>query len=764
MEETHGSRDSLQREVARERLKNARRSNTVRFWGVSAFFLLFLILGGLLRLPEWSGNLPLFALYWLATTAIFLVSRRSERIVLASGMAVALFDAPIVFFLQWATFPTSNPSGVAGFTVGVYVLLVMLAAFSLQHWYVIFTAVVVTVYEVLLQHFAGVSLGAMLSTVILIGLAAAICSYAQYRLLRFVQRIDRHMSAHREAEAARRQAERVSALAALARELSGTLDPATVADRTVESIVRLLAARNAILFRLDPASGDLVSVATVGIVGRAFPVGSRLPAGAGATGQAVLRREGVITSDVLAEPGIAMPPDFESRLHESNHRATCAVPLIVRGTVIGALRVSDVAGRRFTDDEVHLAQAFADHAAFSLENARLYAELDAHLHQLETTQEQLVQAGKLAAVGQLVTGIAHEINNPLATIMGQAEMLGRRLSEPGPLERVSKIADCAMRAAKIVRGLQTFVRPRPHEMAPLDLRDVVARVVSLREDALRFNGVELLEDLAEDVPPVLGDASQLDQVVLNLVINAEQAVAAATASTPRIAIGVGVHDSRVRLTVSDTGPGIPADILPRIFEPFFSTKAPNQNSGLGLSISYSIVQNHGGRLIAESAPGGGATFSVELPAHRGPVPAPPPRPDPDGPPLRRGAILVVEDEPHVAGMLRDLLTDLGQEVTVVADAASAWRILAEEAKEFDAITLDLRLSGLSGRTIFERLERELPQMAARVLFVTGENADLDTEAFLERSGRPTLRKPFGVKALIAGLATLLAHRAASTDR
>ena len=760
MEETHGSRDSLQREVARERLKNARRSNTVRFWGVSAFFLLFLVLGGLLRMPEWSGNLPLFAFYWLATTVIFLVSRRSERIVLASGMAVALFDAPIVFFLQWATFPTSNPSGVAGFTVGVYVLLVMLAAFSLQHWYVVFTAVVVTVYEVLLQHFAGVSLGAMLSTVILIGLAAAICSYAQYRLLRFVQRIDRHIRAHRDAEAARRQAERVSALAGLARELSGTLDPATVAERTVESIVRLLGARNAILFRLDPASRDLVSVATFGIVGRPS---RRLPAGAGATGQAVLRREVVITSDVLAEPGIAMPPDFENRLLESNHRAACAVPLIVRGTVIGALRVSDVAGRRFTDDEVHLAQAFADHAAFSLENARLYAELDAHLHQLETTQEQLLQAGKLAAVGQLVTGIAHEINNPLATIMGQAEMLGRRLTDPGSLERVAKIADCAMRAAKIVRGLQTFVRPRPHEKAPLDLRDVVARVVSLREDAMRFNGVELLEELAEDVPPVLGDAGQLDQVVLNLVINAEQAVAAAIAATPRIAIGVGVHDSRVRLTVSDTGSGIPADILPRIFEPFFSTKAPNQNAGLGLSISYSIVQNHGGRLIAESAPGGGATFSIELPAHRGPVPASP-RPDPDGPPLRRGAILVVEDEPHVAGMLRDLLTDLGQEVTVVADAASAWRILAEESKEFDAITLDLRLSGLSGRAVFERLERELPQMAPRVLFVTGEDADLDTEVFLERSGRPTLRKPFGVKALIAGLATLLAHRAASTDR
>jgi C4-dicarboxylate-specific signal transduction histidine kinase len=526
--ETHGPRDSLQRELARERLKNARRSNTVRFWGVSAFFLLFLVLGGLLRMPAWSGNLPLFALYWLATTAIFLVSRRSERIVLASGMAVALFDAPIVFFLQWATFPTSNPSGVAGFTVGVYVLLVMLAAFSLQHWYVIFTAVVVVVYEVLLQHFAGVSVGAMVSTAILIGLAAAICSYAQYRLLRFVRRVDRHIRAHREAEAARRQAERVSALADLARELSGTLDPTTVAERTVDSIVRLLGARTAILFRRDPASGDLVTVATIGIDRRSFPLGTRLPAGAGATGQAVSRREVVITADVLAEPGISMPPDLEARLLESNHRAACAVPLIVRGTVIGALRVADVAGRPFTDDEVHLAQAFADHAAFSLENARLYAELDAQLHQLETTQQQLVQAGKLAAVGQLVTGIAHEINNPLATIMGQAEMLSRRLSDAGQLERVAKIADCAMRAATIVRGLQTFVRPQPHDVAALDLRDVVARVTSLRRDAMRFNGVELMEDFPEGVPLVLGDAGQLEQVVLNLVINAEQAVAAVT--------------------------------------------------------------------------------------------------------------------------------------------------------------------------------------------------------------------------------------------
>ncbi len=760
MQETQGAPDSLRRELARERLKNARRTNVVRFWGVSAFFLLFLVLGGVFRLPAWSGNLGLFTLYWCVTTVIALVSRRSERLALASGMSVALFDAPIVFFLQWATFPTSNPSGVAGFTVGVYVLLVMLAAFSLQRWYVVFTAVVVTAYEVLLQHFAGVSVGAMVSTVILIGLTAMACSYAQYRLLRFVRRVDRHIRAHREAEGARRQAERISALASLARDLSGTLDPATVAQRTVDSIVRLLGARTAMLFRRDPASGALVAVASTGLISPPYPIGAMLPSGAGATGRAVLQRRVVTTSDVFAEPDISLPADVEARIVESNNRAACAVPLIVRGAVIGALRVADVAGRRFTDDEIHLAQAFADHAAFSLENARLYAELDAQLRRLETTQQQLVQAGKLAALGQLVTGVAHEINNPLATIMGQAEMLSRRLSDPGQLERVAKITDCAMRAAKVVRGLQTFVRPQPNGAAPVDLRDVVARVIAQRRDTIWFNGVTLREDLPEGVPLVLGDAGQLEQVVLNLVVNAEQAVAGAP--TPRIAIGLTVYDSRVRLSVADTGPGIPPDVLPRIFEPFFSTKAPNQNSGLGLSISYSIVQNHGGRLLVESAPGSGATFAVELPAHRGPASETPPI-APGGPNLRSGTVLVVEDEAHVAGMLRDLLTDLGLEVSVIADGENAWGILAKEKVAFDVITVDLRLSGLSGRAFFERLERELPVLAARVIFITAEIGDADSEAFLDRSGRPTLRKPFSVQALIASLAPLLEPGPAATE-
>jgi CheY-like chemotaxis protein len=250
---------------------------------------------------------------------------------------------------------------------------------------------------------------------------------------------------------------------------------------------------------------------------------------------------------------------------------------------------------------------------------------------------------------------------------------------------------------------------------------------------------------------VRGDASQLEQVLLNLVLNAEQALAGSPEG--RIAVRLHAYEGRVRVAVADTGPGIPADVLPRIFEPFFSTKAVGQGTGLGLSICYSIVQSHGGRLTADSRPGLGATFVVDLPAHDGAPVARPAAPAPQW--IGHGHVLVVDDQENVAGMLGDLLKELGVSATVVSDAESAWRTLTREDRVFDAVTLDLRMPGTSGQSLYERLQGRVPAAAARVIFVTGDTADAETERFLRHAGRPVLTKPLTLEPLALALTPLL---------
>jgi signal transduction histidine kinase/CheY-like chemotaxis protein len=425
----------------------------------------------------------------------------------------------------------------------------------------------------------------------------------------------------------------------------------------------------------------------------------------------------------------------------------------VRGAVVGALEIGDIRGRVFTPDEVHLAQAFADRAVLSSENARLYAELEARLRQLETSQEQLLQAGKLAALGQLVSGVAHEINNPLTVISGYAQMLSRRLSDRALQQQAEKILDAATRAAKIVQNLQTFGRPRPREVSWIDPRDVITRALALREDGLRFQGIELIREIPASVPAVRGDAAQLEQVILNLVLNAEQALVGSPA--PRITVRLRAVDRWLRVSVTDTGPGIAPDVLPRIFEPFFTTKPVGQGTGLGLSICYSIAQSHNGRLVAESLPGYGATFVLDLPADLDEPIVTEVAAQAVPPSLSQGRVLIVDDEEEVAGVLRDLLEDVRVEVRVVTDGETAWRALTTEGLTFDAVTLDLRMPGLSGRTLYERLEKRAPAVAATVIFATGDTVDSETQLFLRRSTRPVLTKPFTRESLLATLAPFL---------
>ncbi|HXF95607.1 MAG TPA: ATP-binding protein, partial [Gemmatimonadales bacterium] len=239
----------------------------------------------------------------------------------------------------------------------------------------------------------------------------------------------------------------------------------------------------------------------------------------------------------------------------------------------------------------------------------------------QALEAQLIQSEKLAAVGQLVSGVAHELNNPLTSIAGLSEFLleQKELSakDRGHLQVIHEQAE---RAGQIVRNLLTFARKGPAEATRVDLTDVLRRTLLLMSYDLKLKDVEIRRDLAADLPDVLGDRHALQQVALNLLTNAAQAVAHNPPDRPRRIHVRTWFDGQIHLRVADTGPGIPEDIAPHIFTPFFTTKAPGQGTGLGLSITYSIVEAHGGRIAFERADGGGAAFRVDLP------PAPPEAP------------------------------------------------------------------------------------------------------------------------------------------
>jgi two-component system NtrC family sensor kinase len=250
-------------------------------------------------------------------------------------------------------------------------------------------------------------------------------------------------------------------------------------------------------------------------------------------------------------------------------------------------------------------------------NERLVATLD----QLKATQAQLVQAEKLSAIGQLVAGVAHELNNPLTSVIGYAQLVEEEL-RAGPSRRppeevaqdLRRIAEESERAARIVRNLLTFARRQGAERAPQDLVDVCERVIALREYSFRISGLELITGFQAGVPRVLADAGQLQQVLLNLVLNAEQAMRGAVRRTLTIAVRHAARLNAVELRVSDSGHGIENGSLSRIFDPFFTTRDVGEGTGLGLSICYGIVRDHGGQIAVESRPQEGTTFSVLLPA------------------------------------------------------------------------------------------------------------------------------------------------------
>ena len=362
-------------------------------------------------------------------------------------------------------------------------------------------------------------------------------------------------------------------------------------------------------------------------------------------------------------------------------------------------------------------------------------------------EAQLIQNDKMASIGQLVSGVAHELNNPLTSIAGLTELLLERDPQLGmPREHLRVIHDQAERAGRIVRNLLTFARKGVAEKTPVDLNDVAARTALLIMYELQLHGIDLESVTGPNPVVVLGDRHELQQVLLNLVTNAVQAVSVLDQGrVRRIRLEITRQDGDAVLRVRDTGPGVPPHLIPHLFTPFFTTKSPGQGTGLGLSLSYGLVKAHGGELVYEAPPEGGAEFRVTLPAHDAPGPLPMDEAAPGRPPMVARRILVVDDDPAVHRVVSALFTPEGHVVEAVRSGAQGLRMLRE--RSFDLIVADALAAVAPARLFVGALAADCPESCDRLILGvsgTAESADLAAHESVRR-----LRKPFNLRDLHA---------------
>lgn len=373
--------------------------------------------------------------------------------------------------------------------------------------------------------------------------------------------------------------------------------------------------------------------------------------------------------------------------------------------------------------------------------------------QKQKIEAQAMIASRLASLGELAAGVAHEINNPITGIIGYAQMLMVEENIPVEIKNDLKaIYEGAERVADIVKRLLTFSRQVQPKHAVVNINDLIENTLILRAYQLRMNNIEVIKQLKPDLPNTIVDPGQIQQVLLNLIINAETEMKLAHGKGTLTLI-TETANNMIRILVRDTGRGIKPEIMEKIFDPFFTTREVGQGTGLGLSLCYGIITQHHGKIYAESIPGEGATFVVELPIITGEIEPETEKPVFETKKITKGRILVVDDEQGVCEVIKRILSMDQHEIETVNDAMKA--IEKIKTNKYDAILLDIKMPNVDGITLYKELNATDPSLVKRILFITGDVLSEATAEFLRQSKAEYIEKPFDTEQLRAIVASFL---------
>jgi signal transduction histidine kinase len=437
------------------------------------------------------------------------------------------------------------------------------------------------------------------------------------------------------------------------------------------------------------------------------------------------------TSDLGPESGFAR----SETARKASLRVAFAFPVLLTGDVVAVLEF-------FSDTQAAPEPGVLPLMAYV---ATLLGRVVERRRAEMAAQEMLHQTEKLASMGSMLAGVAHELNNPLSVVMGEAALLKQELRDDRSGHRVEKITQASERCARIVRSFLALARQRPPERTTIQINETVRGAIEILAYQLRLDEVALDWQLGDDLAPLWGDPHELQQLILNLVSNAHHSMRRSTGPRRLTVVTRGDRArERILVEIRDTGPGIPEAVLGRIFDPFFTTKEPGQGTGLGLSLCKGIVHEHGGSIRAENA-AGGAAFIVDLPSSAGPESdAPAPASERPGPRVVRGrSILVVEDEPDVAEVLKDMLALDDHRVDIAANGQLALELLDDH--EYDLILSDLRMPQLDGPGLYRELERRRPELCRRLIFISGDALNREVESFMHEVDATILSKPIALK-------------------